>query len=324
MDALVAPSVHEFINSTGMAFKVRAVSVQGNEWFVAKDVCDAIGLTTNPSAHIGHLGHMEKITLKPDYGGLDFSSMFPKGRGPRMMLIISEAGLYKLIMRSDKPDARPFQDWVTKVVLPTIRKEGVYVRGEEKIETAESVDELEALQEQMLALAARKASILEERLKAAEAKVVEMQPKASAYDLIFDQDGLVRLSEVQKAIRVRDTRINLNAMTPDLIRMGWLYRQNGTPNGPPRGHDAVPGSVPIRGLNPTLFCCSIQTSGVDILRLTGPILGTNAKPKRNKQETEEYSQKLRIFGYNTHLRRNCPKQAKKERPMTGVCIRPNL
>ena len=119
---------------------------------------------------------------------------------------------------------------MTKVVLPTIRKEGVYVRGEEKIETAKSVDELEALQEQMLALAARKASILEERLKAAEAKVVEMQPKASAYDLIFDQDGLVRLSEVQKAIRVRDTRINLNAMTPDLIRMGWLYRgETGVP-----------------------------------------------------------------------------------------------
>ena len=200
-----------------------------------------------------------------------------QNKPPRLSLI-SEAGLYVLVIRSDKPDALPFQDWVTKVVLPTIRKEGVYVRGEEKIETAESVDELEALQEQMLALAARKASILEERLKVAEAKVVQMEPKASAYDLIFDQDGLVRLSEVQKAIRVRDTRINLNAMTPDLIRMGWLYRQNGTPNGPPLALLHSLKSVPIRGLNPALFCCSIQTSGVDILRLAGPIL----VPMRNR------------------------------------------
>ncbi|MEJ5117220.1 BRO family protein [Gluconobacter cerinus] len=223
MNALVTPSVHEFINSTGMAFKVRAVSVQGNEWFVAKDVCDAIGLTTNPSAHIGHLGHMEKITLKPDYGGLDFSSMFPKGRGPRMMLIISEAGLYKLIMRCDKPDARPFQDWVTKVVLPAIRKDGAYVQGEEKVISGEMSEE-ELLLKAMTILNRKVERLAQERdeLKAAN---VSLTPKASAYDLIFDQDGLVRLSEVQKAIRVRDTRINLNAMTPDLIRMGWLYRE---------------------------------------------------------------------------------------------------
>ncbi len=47
------------------------------------------------------------------------------------MVIISESGLYKLIMRSDKPEARAFQNWVTQVVLPSIRKDGGYVAGED-------------------------------------------------------------------------------------------------------------------------------------------------------------------------------------------------
>lgn len=51
--------------------------------------------------------------------------------------LISESGLYKLIMRSDKPAAREFQDWVTHVVLPAIRKDGAYIMGEEKVATGE-------------------------------------------------------------------------------------------------------------------------------------------------------------------------------------------
>ncbi|WP_366518336.1 BRO family protein [uncultured Paracoccus sp.] len=50
-----------------------------------------------------------------------------QGRGSAN-LIISESGLYKLAMRSDKPEARAFQDWVTRDVLPAIRKDGAYIR----------------------------------------------------------------------------------------------------------------------------------------------------------------------------------------------------
>jgi len=59
------------------------------------------------------------------------------------MVLVSESGLYKLIMRSDKPQARLFQDWVTRDVLPAIRKDGAYVMGEEKVASGEmSEDEL--------------------------------------------------------------------------------------------------------------------------------------------------------------------------------------
>lgn len=48
------------------------------------------------------------------------------------MKVVSESGLYKLVLRSDKPDAKPFQDWVTQEVLPAIRKDGAYIDGEGK------------------------------------------------------------------------------------------------------------------------------------------------------------------------------------------------
>lgn len=55
----------------------------------------------------------------------------------RLVNLISESGLYKLVMRSEKPQAKAFQDWVKKDVLPAIRKDGGYIMGEEKVATGE-------------------------------------------------------------------------------------------------------------------------------------------------------------------------------------------
>ena len=60
-----------------------------------------------------------------------------RGSGGDKVILISESGLYKLVLRSDKPEARVFQDWVTSEVLPALRKDGVYVVGEEKVKTGE-------------------------------------------------------------------------------------------------------------------------------------------------------------------------------------------
>jgi prophage antirepressor-like protein len=64
----------------------------------------------------------------------------PVGVGMTHAQLVSKSGLYKLIMRSDKPQARAFQDWVTRVVLPAIRKTGGYVVGEEKVAAGELAD----------------------------------------------------------------------------------------------------------------------------------------------------------------------------------------
>ncbi|MCQ4162775.1 BRO family protein [Roseomonas sp. GC11] len=102
---------------------VRTVMIDGQPWFVAADVCRCLDLP------VGN-GNSAYRKLAP--GEMTKGDRITFGMLPgKPLILISESGLYKLIMRSDKPEARQFQAWVTREVLPAIRKDGVYVRGEE-------------------------------------------------------------------------------------------------------------------------------------------------------------------------------------------------
>lgn len=92
--------------------QVRTVVIDGVPWWVAKDVCDVLGLS-NPSESLKALDDDERTTLRISEGG-------PQAN------VISEGGLYSLVIRSNKPEARVFRKWVTNEVLPEIRKTGHY------------------------------------------------------------------------------------------------------------------------------------------------------------------------------------------------------
>lgn len=106
---------------------LRVIDLEGQPWFVAVDAYLALGL----QQHGGILNPLsdDEKTIR----GRTSVGMSPG----RDIWLINESGLYKLIMRSNKPEARAFQDWVTRVVLPAIRKDGAYVLGEEKVATGE-------------------------------------------------------------------------------------------------------------------------------------------------------------------------------------------
>lgn len=95
---------------------VRAVMINGDPWFYAMDVCSAIALTDTNKALLG-LDDDEKCEHE-QYSG--------SGRKP---LLINESGLYSLILRSRKPEAKAFKKWVTAEVLPAIRKHGMYLHA---------------------------------------------------------------------------------------------------------------------------------------------------------------------------------------------------
>ena len=92
---------------------VRVVDVNGEPWFVARDVCDCLELDLASGAR----------GLDDDEKGLH--TMQTPG-GQQEMSIVSEAGLYSLILRSRKPEAKAFKRWITHEVLPAIRKTGGY------------------------------------------------------------------------------------------------------------------------------------------------------------------------------------------------------
>lgn len=101
---------------------VRVVMQGGEPWFVAKDVCDCLELG-NPRTSIALLDEDEKGVHTMDTLG-----------GAQEMSIISEPGLYSLIIRSRKPEAKAFKRWVTHDILPSIRKTGSYSMAAAKAE----------------------------------------------------------------------------------------------------------------------------------------------------------------------------------------------
>lgn len=106
------------------------VLIEGTPWFVAADVCRALGMPGFPSTYTNRLSSDEKRVLRRgEVSSFDLETSLFVSKTPTVTLI-SESGLYKLVMRSDKPEARSFQDWVTRVVLPAIRKDGMYVAGD--------------------------------------------------------------------------------------------------------------------------------------------------------------------------------------------------
>ncbi|MCZ0926346.1 Rha family transcriptional regulator [Halomonas janggokensis] len=114
----------------GLDLNIRVVDQDGEPWFVSMDVRSVLGLNgANSGSPLQSLDSDEKqIVEKKSDLAASLPDLFP-GRTARIALI-SESGLYNLIMRSDKPQAKPFKDWVTKIVLPAIRKDGMYVAGE--------------------------------------------------------------------------------------------------------------------------------------------------------------------------------------------------
>lgn len=95
-------------------YPVRTVLQEDEPWWVLADVCRVLELTNS---------RMTAKQLDDDEKGV--SQIYTSG-GPQNMTIISESGLYSVILRSDKPEAKPFRRWVTHEVLPAIRRDGAY------------------------------------------------------------------------------------------------------------------------------------------------------------------------------------------------------
>jgi prophage antirepressor-like protein len=111
---LIKSKLQVFNNSQ---FKVRTLLKDGEPWFVAKDVCEALTLDTSNLSKL--LDDDERSTCPVQYT-----------EQVRTVSIINESGLYSLILRSRKPEAKAFKKWVTSEVLPSVRKHGAYMTPE--------------------------------------------------------------------------------------------------------------------------------------------------------------------------------------------------
>ena len=179
--------------------RVRVVMRDGDPWFVAADVCRALDVG-NISQAVSRLEEDEIHIILND-----------TNRGKRSMAIVSEPGLYALVLGSRKPEAQSFRRWITHEVLPAIRQEGAYMTPERLHEVLEDPDTLIAL--------AQRLKLLKEKNRALAAKNVELLPKADYFDRLVDHDVNLTLRETAKELGVKE-----RSFIDYLIEHGYLYR----------------------------------------------------------------------------------------------------
>ena len=161
---------------------VRCVTVDGEPYFVGKDVAEILGYTNSRKAIGDHVDEDDKGVTKCDTLG-----------GSQELTVINESGLYSLILSSKLPSAKKFKKWVTAEVLPSIRKHGVFAMDDIMNNTDALIEALQAFKAERL-----QRKKLEEQNAVQKQQLAEMQPKASYYDLVLNSPSLMSISEVAK------------------------------------------------------------------------------------------------------------------------------
>ena len=191
--------------------EIRTVEKYGEPWWVLKDVCSILEITNHKD--------LPKRLEDDEVGRFEL----PHPQSPNKsieMVCVNESGLYNVILRSDKPQAKPFRKWVTSEVLPTIRKHGAYMT-EQTIEKALfNPDFLIELATQLKNEQARSKQ-LETTVAVQEQQIAELKPRADYTDKILHNKGLVTITQIAK-----DYGMSGNKLNEKLHELGVQYKQS--------------------------------------------------------------------------------------------------
>lgn len=180
---------------------VRTVEMNGEPWFVLKDVCGVLGLSNH------------KVTAQRlDRDEVSQTYLTDSIGRKQETTVINESGLYSVILRSDKPEAKPFRKWVTSEVLPSIRKNGGYIAGQEQL----SPEELMA---KALLVANKTLAEREARISELTVQNTIMLPKARYFDELISRNTLTNFRETAKELGISE-----KAFIRFLIDKKYIFR----------------------------------------------------------------------------------------------------
>jgi prophage antirepressor-like protein len=193
----------------------RVVEIDGEPWWIGKDVCDVLGYADANDSLKRHCKHAQ-ILKTGESPGLDLPS--------RGMTIIPESDVYRLIIRSNLPEAERFERWVMEEVLPSIRKHGAYM-------TPQKIEESLVNPDTMIKILQ---ALKKEQTKAREleAKVVEDYPKVLFADSVAASHTSILVGELAKLLRQNGIGIGQNRLFERLREEGYLMKEGTSRNMP--------------------------------------------------------------------------------------------
>ena len=183
--------------------EIRAVEYQNEPWLVGKDVTEKLGYRNGSRDINRHVDEEDRVVTS-----------LHDGIQNREMTIINESGFYALVLGSEMKEAKKFKKWVTKEVLPSIRKHGAYM-------TPKTIEEALLNPDTIIKLATKLKE--EQELNMKQRQIIgELKPKADYTDTILKNKGLVTITQIAK-----DYGMSGQAMNKILYDLEIQYKQSG-------------------------------------------------------------------------------------------------
>ena len=192
--------------------EIRTVTIDGNPWFVGRDVTEVLGYVNSRKALLDHVDDEDK------YDGVTIRDSIGREQNPVM---INESGLYSLILSSKMPNAKRFKHWVTAEVIPSVRKNGGYIANQKNMTP-----------EQIMAAGLQAAQkIIEEKnrqIREQEADIQRMRPKEVFADAVTTSRTSILIGQLAKIISQNGVQIGQNRLFAWLRENGYLIIRRGT------------------------------------------------------------------------------------------------
>lgn len=166
---------------------VRTLMINDAPYFVGKDVADILGYQ-NGSRDINR--HVDEDDRRKE--------MLFDGNQDKETILINESGLYSLILSSKMPNAKKFKHWVTAEVLPSIRKTGGYIVGQEQLTDAELMAKALMVAQKTIEARTEEVKSLKMLNAVQQQQIAELNPKATYYDLVLQCPDLISVTEIAK------------------------------------------------------------------------------------------------------------------------------
>lgn len=184
--------------------ELRIVEMNGDPWMVGVDVAKALGYATPRNAIASHVDEEDKTSALIQGTGSNYKST---------AILINESGLYSLVLSSKLPSARRFRRWVTGEVLPSIRKDGGYIK------TAPGMTDADIMAKAIL--------LAQKTIEGQKAQIDEMTPKALFADAVSASSTSILVGDLAKLIRQNGMDIGQNRLFDWLRNNGYLIRAKG-------------------------------------------------------------------------------------------------
>lgn len=191
--------------------EIRTVSINDEPWFVASDICKALELS-NATVSVQRLDEDEKSKFNLGLSGGDTNC-------------VNEYGLYSLVLASRKPEAKKFKRWITHEVIPSIRKHGGYIAGQENMTDDE-------LLEKAILVAQRKIAERDRIISQKQKRIEQMRPKEVFADAVATSKHSNLIGDLAKLICQNGYQIGQKRLFQWMRENGYLMTQGSSYNRP--------------------------------------------------------------------------------------------